>query len=194
MTGTDVDMRLYALHRGIVTDASDPKGLGRVRVMIPGFIEPESEWAMPVGGISGEPGEGFYAVPSPKTHVIVFFNGGDVDSPYYMAGPWTLPKGETKVPTEIATAIAEDGPDVSTQLRVFETKSFVLTFDERADNQFLQLRHKASGDVLEVDGKNRGIRIAGTTAVVIEAAGFLKLNGLAVSINGRPVMPGSKPI
>lgn len=192
---TDPDMRAYALHRGIIVDNKDPKRLGRVQVRIPGYIEPSTEWAMPMGAFGGMPGEGFWAVPDIGAAVIVFFAGGDVENPYWIGGPWSKPRGQdSKIPTDAAAAMAEDGDQVAAQLKTFETKSFVLTFDERADNEFAQLRHKASGDVVEIDGRNRGVRIHATAGLVLESDGLVQINGLQVQINNRIVMPTSKPI
>ncbi len=188
-------MRRYAIHRAIVVENEDPLKLGRVRALIPGYMEPSTDWAMPVAGSGGgTPGEGYFAVPAVNAAVMVFFNGGDIENPYYFAGPWSKQAdGESEIPTDAKAAIDADAAAVSL-LRVIESKSFAFTFDEREDRQLIQLRHKESGDVLEIDGKNRGIRIKGTTALILESDGFVQINGLVVNVNRRPIMWGSKPI
>ena len=195
MPQNETDMAAYAPQRGIVVDNADPLRLGRLQICVPGLIEPATDWAYPMGNLAGMAGEGFWAVPDIGAAVVVFFLAGDIENPYWMAGPWARPKGqESKIPTDAAAALAEDGELAAPQLKTFETKSFVLTFDEREDNEFMQLRHKASGDVLEIDGKNRGVRIHATTGLILESDGLVQISGLQVQINSRVVMPGRKAI
>ena len=42
------DPRLFGLFIGYVTHRRDPEQLGRVRVCIPGLLEPHSAWAWPL--------------------------------------------------------------------------------------------------------------------------------------------------
>ena len=47
------DTRLLGLYVGYVTHRRDPERLGRVRVCIPGVLEPHSAWAWPLGTAGG---------------------------------------------------------------------------------------------------------------------------------------------
>lgn len=76
------DTRLPGMYVGYVTTRDDPEQLGRVRVCIPGVLEPESAWAWPLGTLGGgSRNRGFFAVPEQGAEVAVFFNQGDVDAP-----------------------------------------------------------------------------------------------------------------
>ena len=58
------DTRLLGLYVGYVTKRDDEEQLGRVRVCIPGVLEPESAWAWPLGtGGGGSKDRGLFAVP-----------------------------------------------------------------------------------------------------------------------------------
>ena len=83
------DSRLLGMYVGYVTKRDDEEQLGRVRVCIPGVLEPESAWAWPLGTSGGgSKDRGFFAVPEEGAEVAVFFNQGNVDAPYYLAAHW----------------------------------------------------------------------------------------------------------
>ena len=54
----------FGMYMGYVTERNDPEMLGRVKVCVPGFLEPESGWAWPLGTVGGGTKDcGFFAVP-----------------------------------------------------------------------------------------------------------------------------------
>ncbi len=74
------DTRLLGMRIGYVTNRNDPEQLGRVRVCIPGLIEPHSAWAWPLGTCGGgSKDHGFFAVPELGAEIAVFFNQGNID-------------------------------------------------------------------------------------------------------------------
>src|SRR5512136_1169857 len=81
------------MYLGHVTDRNDPEGLGRVRVSIPGLIEPESGWAWPLGTSGGGSRDrGFFAVPEVGAEVAIWFNQGDLsEEPFYLSAHWGKP-------------------------------------------------------------------------------------------------------
>jgi uncharacterized protein involved in type VI secretion and phage assembly len=185
------DPRYTGLYIGYVVDRVDPRCLGRVRVRIPGLIEPASAWAFPLGTVGGgAPARGFFAVPEAGAEVGVLFNQGDVDHPYYLAGHWGAPGGVAEVPTAAGGLSKEDTP----QVRAFETGRFELVFDDRGEHEALVIRDKRSGDQIEFDGVAMGITIKATSALILQADGLVSIEGTTVQINGRLILPGSKPI
>lgn len=187
LDGTD-DPRYVALYQGVVTRRDDPKRIGRVKVRVPGLIEPESGWALP-SGATGD-GTGLYIVPKVDEDVWVWFHQGDPDELRYLPGNWGAPKGNPQSPSPVKDRSPDEAPDIA----VLETKEWVLYFDDNKTTSEAVLRHKKSGDQIEFDGVQRGITIKGTTAVLIRSTGLVDIQGLAVSINGRPVKPGTDPI
>jgi len=185
------DPRYTGLYIGQVVDRADPERLGRVRVRVPGLVEPASAWAFPLGTVGGGSNRrGFFAVPEVGADVGVLFHQGDVDHPYYLCGHWGKPNGATEVPEPVKSLSVAETP----QVRAFETGRFLVVFDDRAGHEALVIRDKRSGDQLELDGVGMGITIKGTSALILKADGIISIEGTTVVINGRLVLPGAKPI
>jgi uncharacterized protein involved in type VI secretion and phage assembly len=185
------DPRYTGLYLGHVVDRADPERLGRVRVRIPGLIEPASAWAFPLGTVGGgSAGRGFFAVPEVGAEVGVLFHQGDVDHPYYLCGHWGVPDNGPELPSPARGLSPADTP----QVRAFETARFVLVFDDRGGHESLVIRDKTSGDQIEFDGSAMGITVQATSALILKADGLVSIQGTAVQINGRLVLPGPAPI
>ena len=185
------DPRYTGLYIGQVVDRADPERLGRVRVKVPGLVEPASAWAFPLGTVGGgSDRRGFFAVPEVGAEVGVLFHQGDVDHPYYLCGHWGKPDGATEVPEPVKSLSVADTP----QVRAFETGRFLLVFDDRAGHEALVIKDKRSGDQLELDGVGMGITIKGTSALILKADGIVSIEGTTVVINGRLVLPGGGSI
>lgn len=181
--------KFLAMYRGVVVDNKDPDRLGRVRLRVPGVIPKEgSAWAYPIGAPgAGSAQRGWYVGPTIGTDVAVWFEQGDPDHPYYMGGN----PGDGEVPPEVvAAADAED----ATKVAVFETDRWRLKFDGTAGNEEFHILDKVTGDVFEIDGVAKGIRIKGTGVVFIESDGAITLTAPAITIGGRPVTQNGKPL
>jgi uncharacterized protein involved in type VI secretion and phage assembly len=162
-----------------------------VRVRIPGLVEPASAWAFPLGTVGGgSDGRGFFAVPEVGAEVGVLFRQGDVDHPYYLCGHWGKPGGASEVPSPARAVSSGDAPKV----RAFETRRFVLVFDDREGQEGLRIADKTSGDQIEFDGEAMGITIKATSALLLQANGLIRIEGTTVVINGRLVLPTSGAI
>jgi uncharacterized protein involved in type VI secretion and phage assembly len=185
------EVRYPGLYIGEVADRDDPEGLGRVRVRIPGLVEPSSAWAFPLGTLGGgSDRRGFFSVPEKGAEVGVLFHQGDVDHPYYLCGHWGKPDGQAEVPEPVRGLPKEEAP----QIRAFETGRFLFVFDDREGKEALVVKDKTSGDQIEFDGAGMGITIKATSALLLKADGLVSIEGASVQINGRLVLPGPKPI
>ena len=181
------DTRLPGMYVGYVTARKDPEGLGRVRVCIPGVLEPESTWAWPLGTSGGGfKDRGFFAVPEEGAEVAVFFNQGDIDAPYYLSANWGKPDGESEVPEEAQ----KDPPDN----RVLATPTFRIELDESEGGRKLKLTNRKTGDHLLFDAEENTITLEGTTAITIKAVGAISLEATSVTIAGRVVRSIADPI
>jgi len=172
---------------GYVVDRKDPEQLGRVRVCIPGMIEPHSAWAWPLGTVGGgSKNQGFFAVPELNAEVAMFFNQGDVDQPHYLAAHWGKPDGESEVP--------EEGRKESPDNRVLATETFRIELDETPGAKKLKLTNRRTQDFLEFDAETNTITLQGTTSITIRAVGAIALEATHVTIAGRVVRPVAEPI
>jgi uncharacterized protein involved in type VI secretion and phage assembly len=181
------DTRLLGMYVGYVVDRKDPEQLGRVRVCVPGLIEPSSGWAWPLGTVGGgSKDRGFFAVPEENAEVALFFNQGDIDQPYYLAAHWGKPDGQSEVPEEAQN----DSPDN----RVLATETFRIELDETKGARKLKLTNKKTGDYLEFNAEANTVTLQATTSLTIRAVGGIALEGTQVNIAGRVVRPVAEAI
>ena len=181
------DTRLLGMYVGYVTHRRDPDRLGRVRVCIPGVVEPHSAWAWPLGTAGGGfKDRGLFAVPEEGAEVAVFFNQGDVDAPYYLSAHWGKPDGESEVPEEAQL----DPPDN----RVLATPTFRVELDESKDTRRLKLTNRKTGDHLVFDAEENSVTLAATSALTLRAVGAVSIEGVQIPIGGRVVRPIADPI
>ena len=178
--------RRHGMQLGFVTDRADPEGLGRVRVRIPGLVEPHGPWAWPLGTVGGgQRSRGFFAVPELGAEVAVFFREGDVACPHYLCAHWGVVDDESEVPEE-----ARDSVDT----RVMATQTFRIVIDETAGRRRLELLNRETGDRVLLDAEDHTITIEGTTAVSLRTLGAIAIEGNHITIGGRVVRPIAEPI
>jgi len=181
------DSPFLGTYDGVVTANEDPLKLGRVKLRVPGLIEPQSGWVFPDAQGAG-PQLGLWFIPVVGADVKVRFLGGDPDVPLYSGGHWG--KDDAPTPVRAADVTPADAP----KIRVIETERHLLILDTRTGHESIQLVDKETGDGLRYDGVTRALELRGTVAVRIVATGAVSIEGLAVTINGRPVSPGGGPI
>jgi uncharacterized protein involved in type VI secretion and phage assembly len=196
-----------ALQVGVVTRNDDPLKLGRVRVRIAGLIEPESDWALPLGGLgAGSLRRGFYDPPDVGAEVAVFFHGGDVDRPYFLASNWGVPNGVRETPGPVGgyatpqydttpgtppEVTAEEAP----RIKAYETAKWVMVFDDRDGHEAFYVENKASGDHIKLLGAPRfGCELSITGTLRLKGEGQVVIESSNVTVNDRVVLPSSKPI
>ena len=177
------DTRLLGMYVGYVTNRRDPEGLGRVRVCVPGVLEPESAWAWPLGTVGGgSKDHGFFAVPEVSAEVAVFFPAGDPNAPpHYLSAHWGKPGGESEVPEEAQ----KDPPDN----RVFATPTFRIELDETEGARKLKLTNRKTGCHLVLDAEANSVTLEATTSITIRALGAITLDAPVITIGGRAVAP-----
>ena len=182
-----------------IIDVADPKGVGRVRVTIPGLVE-QSAWARPLGTLlGGDAQRGAFFVPNLGATVAVWFHQGDVESPYYLAGApgSAVPNVGEEIPAFVK---AEEVPD-RPKIRVIETDFFVIAIDDRpaatdddnvpdlaananAPRQRLLIQFKGTEDtpsdadenLIEIDGVTRGITINAVAGIRLATQGVIELD------------------
>ncbi len=107
-------------------------------------------------------------------------------SPGIWRGHWGGVDGESEVPEE---AQREEPTN-----RVLATPTFRIELDEANGAERLRITNRRSGDFIELSATENSITIQGTTAVSIGAVGIIDIQAAVLQLNGRPVLPGTKPI
>lgn len=182
--------RMYGMHVGVVVDNADPRGLGRVRLRIPGLIEQRSAWAWPLASPGGgQKDRGLFFPPANGAEVACWFKEGDIDRPYYVTAQWGAPGGTPEVPSPAKEAGAR-----AIEVKVLETDRFRITWDDRPEKKNLLVENKETGDKVEFDGLTAGIQVEAKAALVLKAIGVVSIEGGQVVINGRVVAPTPDPI
>ncbi len=185
----NTDPRYYGTELGTVVDNVDPKGLGRVRLTVPGIIDQPSPWASQIGTMSGGGAQrGAFAVPPIGSDVAVFFHRGDPERPYYMGGHYGEPAGGAEVPEDVKDV----APGDRHHLASFDTKQWKVTFDDRPGQDRLRLSHMAL--VIDLDGKKGTLQLVGESAISITCAGAINLDSPHVTLCGRVVIQNGQPI
>jgi len=158
--------RFLGKYEGVVTDAADPKKIGRIRAKVPAVLgeEIETGWALPCVPAGGGKERGMLFLPQVGDTVWIEFAAGDVSRPIWVGTFWGAPVstgGADDLGTETGSEAptGDGGKDATPGLAVLKTKSgHELTFDD--DGEVILL---ASGN-----GKT-SIRFEGDGTVVVTA-------------------------
>jgi uncharacterized protein involved in type VI secretion and phage assembly len=129
--------RFYGKYEGVVTDAADPKKIGRLKVRVPAVLgeQVESGWALPCVPAGGGKDRGMLFLPQVGDTVWVEFAAGDVSRPIWVGTFWGAPEssgGADDLASETGAETPQaDGADPSPTRSVLKTKSgHELTFDD----------------------------------------------------------------
>lgn len=196
---------------GIVKDNVDPEGTARVRVLIPGLIEPISPfWCEPAcfPG-AGTPGRGSqYRPPDIDSPVYVMFCQGRYNDPetraVYLTGYYGL--NEEKVsagPSAVRQAATFE--KAARRTVIWEDDNFAFYFvDEEGPTDHravLETKRTVGGTVMsnsriQVDaaagesGKGECVTIESVTGISLFSKGQIDIKAGVVTIQGRRVIPG----
>lgn len=137
--------RYFGLYRGLVVDNVDPEKMGRVTIVIPGLVEPASNWAWPFAMGGGSSQNGGWDVPKKGASVGVFFHAGDIDEPNYVNGWYAR--------NEAPSPVAGNSPEnAANKIKCFESDDHLVVLDG-VKGQVL-IKDKKSGLLISMkDGK-----------------------------------------
>lgn len=189
-SGTTPTRKFLGMYRGVVVDNEDPKKMGRCRIRIGGVYPNDGgPWAFPIGQPgAGSAARGIWAPPAVGSDVCVWFEQGDIDHPYFMGGN----PGREEVPEEVRDG--DTTPAEAVKVAAWETERWRIKLDSRDGRQEMHIQDKATGDVIELDGVKLGVRIKGTSAVLIESDVVVNVDAPEINLGGRRLTKNGKPI
>ena len=146
----------FGLLVGIVSDRSDPDGLGRVKFTLPTHSDRESDWtrvAVPFGGAAGA-GHGHQWIPEKGDEVLIGFVGGD-----------------PKVAIVIASLYSKKQPPPTKQPdeRIFKSrKGHTIKISDVDGSEKIEIATQ-SGQKVALDDVGKTVTVTASVKVVVDA-------------------------
>ncbi len=158
----------------IVTDNSDPEGMGRVRVRFPWStsLTPWLRMVMPHAGHD----KGIYFLPETGEEVVVGFEGGDIEKPYVKG---TLYNGNAK-----ASGWKTDGNEI----KAIRTRSgHTIELNDKGGNEMITISDK-KGNLIQLDTVSGSILVSAPENLSFTAKNIDLSASESISIGARENM------
>ena len=165
--------RIAGVVIGVVTNNSDPDGLGRVRVKFPWLSDAdESFWARIAAPMAGND-RGVYFLPEIDDEVLVMFERGDVRFPYVIGSLWN---GKDQAPAGNA--------DGKNNLRVIKSRSgHLIKLNDEEGKETVEIIDSSGRNSIVIDTANNTITITSGQDIVLAAPdGTIRLAAKKVEI------------
>jgi uncharacterized protein involved in type VI secretion and phage assembly len=162
---------------GIVTQNSDPDGMGRVRVRYPALGDDIEGWWARIAAPSAGSERGLLMMPVAGDEVLVAFEHGDVRRPYVLGALWngSDQPGDDLVQTDGSFALRSDH-------KVSVHAGDAITIQTGSDLEITtdgKIEQKASDDA-SVEGQN--VSVKANSSLTIEATGDLTIKGASITV------------
>ena len=182
--------RWFGLYPAIVVDIVDQTNLGRIKVRLPSLGDDGGmfAWATLLSPYA-EDGQGFQALPSVDTHVVVGFLAGDPDHPYIVGAAWN---GREKQPlpaerrndkrslvTRSGSRLEFDDAQGAAKITVSTSGGHIVELDEGARR--ITVRH-SDGAMVTLESAN--VTVVANASVTVNAV-TVDLNAPTVNCSGH---------
>ena len=162
---------------GVVTQNSDPDGMGRVRVRYPALGDDIEGWWARIAAPSAGSERGLLMMPVAGDEVLVAFEHGDVRRPYVLGALWNGndQPGSDLVQTDGSFALRSDH-------KVSVHADDAITIETGRDLEITtdgKIEQKASADA-SVEGQN--VSVKANSSLTIEATGDLTIKGASITV------------
>lgn len=163
----------------LVTNVSDPLGLGRIQLSFPWMDADLTSWARVAAPMAGSK-RGAFLMPEVDDEVLVAFEAGDFNHPYVVGFLWngvdkppeTDPKNRVLLTPGGHTIRLEDGTDK--KLIVRSSSGHEIALDDSAAGQQLSVKTKG-GLTLTMDDKQSSIRMQGGGRILAMQGGQVQI-------------------
>ena len=163
----------------LVTNVSDPLGLGRIQLSFPWMDADLTSWARVAAPMAGSK-RGAFLMPEVDDEVLVAFEAGDFNHPYVVGFLWngvdkppeTDPKNRVLLTPGGHTIRLEDGADK--KLIVRSSSGHEIALDDSAAGQQLSVKTKG-GLTLTMDDKQSSIRMQGGGRILAMQGGQVQI-------------------
>ncbi|MES9852184.1 MAG: phage baseplate assembly protein V [Candidatus Thiodiazotropha sp. L084R] len=153
-----VRQRYYGKYRGLVQDNQDPRGMGRIRALVPEILHDQATpWALPCTPYAGA-GSGQYTVPAVDAGVWIEFEAGDPSRPIWSGGWWA----EDQAPQD------NEGNAAAPSLKILRSEQgLMVTLDD--DTQVIKVSDEQGDNLLQIQVQQGELLIQGAGKVVVQA-------------------------
>ena len=155
---------------GLVTNNTDPDGLGRVKVKFPWLDDTEeSWWARPASPMAGA-GRGFFILPEVNDEVLVTFEHGDITRPFILGSLWNGKDAPPKKNNEVVTSS-------KVNQRIWKTRAgHTITLDDTEGSEKISVIDKTENNKLEITASDNTIAVTAAGDVKLTATGKVVVN------------------
>lgn len=153
-----VRQRYYGKYRGVVQDNEDPRGMGRVRALVPEvLVDQLTPWALPCAPFAGA-GAGQYTIPAVDSGVWIEFEAGDPARPLWTGGWWA----EGQAPEDNA------GNAAAPPLKILRSEQgLMVALDD--DGQAINVSDANGDNLLRIEVQGGEVLVQGASKVVVNA-------------------------
>jgi hypothetical protein len=153
-----VRQRYYGKYRGLCQDNQDPRGMGRIRALVPEVLDDQvSPWAMPCSPYAGD-GVGQFSLPAKDAGVWIEFEAGDPSRPIWSGCWWA----QQQVPQN------NQGSAATPPLKIVRTdQGLMVSMDD--DGQVIDVSDADGSNLLKIEVQKGQVLLKGATKVVVEA-------------------------
>jgi len=147
---------------GIVTNNSDPDGLGRVKVKFPTLPgNEESHWARLVTLMAGN-GRGIEFIPEVNDEVLVAFEHDDTNRPFILGSLWN---GKDKPPEGSDKLVSSTG---KVEKRIIRSRSgHTITLDDTDGAEKISIVDKTEKNSIDINSKSNSLEIQAGSKVEV---------------------------
>jgi uncharacterized protein involved in type VI secretion and phage assembly len=162
---------------GIVTQNSDPDGMGRVRVRYPALGDDIEGWWARIASPAAGSERGLLMMPIAGDEVLVAFEHGDVRRPYVLGSLWngSDQPGDDLVQTDGSFALRSDH-----KASVHAAEAITIETDADVEITASGKHSQKSTDDTSIEGQN--VNVKANSSLTIEATGDLTIKGASITV------------